>query len=88
MMPKTRDELKACFREVLHEEFELIGLDMSTQEKREIIRDNFKWLGKIKGVGDSIASKIGWAIIGLFCAGVAAILAIGSASKFPIKIGQ
>lgn len=83
MMPKTRDELKAAFREVLHEEFELIGIDVSTVEARMVAQRNFRMLGTIAGMIDSTAKKVGYAILMAALCALLWLAGIGLKLKMP-----
>lgn len=82
-MPSTREEFKALIKEAMQEEFEYVGIDVSTTEARMAWRRNFTLLSTIAGMTDSAARKIGYAVIVLALAGFMILTGIGAKVKIP-----
>lgn len=75
--PMTRDEFKAVVREVLHEEFELLGFDASDVAARAEVRKDMEAIRKFRAMWDNAAKKIGNAVLALMLVGAAALAALG-----------
>jgi hypothetical protein len=57
------EEMKSAMREVVHEEFERIGLRTETADARDDTRKDQAFLRRLRLWTDGAATKVGYAII-------------------------
>lgn len=70
----TEDELKALIRDAVREEFSAAGLRIDDADNRDEAKEDFRFLRRLRQRTDSVANKIGMAIITVILLGAAGML--------------
>ena len=86
----SKAEMRAIFRDegkqIVHETFSLLGVDISDQDARNAVRDDFAWLRGVRNASDDAAKivrRVGitagvTALIGAMIAGIKMSLKLAS----------
>ncbi len=61
--PQTREGWKALMREAIHEEFELIGISAGDADDRQLIRDDMRFIRRLRQSMNGLATKVGYTVI-------------------------
>jgi hypothetical protein len=80
----SRDELRALIREAVREELAAVGMRTDDPDHSEAVRDDLKFARRLRLTMDSIASRIGMAVITVIVAGTS--LAMWEGFKFFSRI--
>ena len=73
----TADDFRKIIKEELNAHDERLGRDTSTIEKREELRKDAEWTRTQRKRMDAIASRVGYAVLGVVVAAALAIFAAG-----------
>lgn len=81
----TRDELKLivkeAVRDVVREDLELVGIDMSDAATRLEVRKDMETLRRVREMLDASAKRIGGTVLILMIAGALALVGVGIKAK-------
>jgi hypothetical protein len=80
----SREELKATFREAVREELAMIGLAGDDWEDRERIRDDVRFMRRMRLAMNGVAVKLGYAIILSIAGAIISIFILGLQAKLKL----